>query len=135
MSRYPFGGLSTLRPAPETAFDPPPAQSSNISNLEKRVALQKAALDQALDDLAAARARQGLSPSPATPGPRQTAPIDVAATVAFIERTARRCRGEEPCDVTPPQVPADNEDASAPMGTEAMAAFIINAGKKRRSEI
>ena len=113
------------------------APSSNLANLEKRVAMQQAALDTALDDLAAARAREGLPVDPPElPGPQpgspRLSPSQVQATVEFVLRADRRRRAEEFIPATPAEpFPAP---PSTPQARAEIAQFIINADRKARNE-
>jgi len=111
------------------------SSSASIANLERKAQLQRRAYDQAIADLAAARAREGLPVERPLPdigdGPKLS-PSQVAQTAALIVRMGKVLRGELLLDATPPQPPTappktDEERAS-------IAAFIVNAGKKARNE-
>ena len=109
------------------------ASSPNVRNLEKRVVLQQAALDQALDDLRAERAREGLPVEPPDlPGaPRLTAD-QVRDMAAFICRSDRRRRAEEAIPFAPPEPLA--APPTTPPDRAEIASFIIAAAKKARNE-
>src|SRR5271167_4293326 len=83
------------------------ASSPNVRNLEKRVELQRRALDQAEEDLRVARAKQGAPVS--TP-----AVIDAQAVAAFVMRADRRRRGLEALDAPAAQPLA--EPPTTPQG-------------------
>ena len=104
--------------------------SASIAALEKMVALQKDALDQALDDLQAARLKHGLAPI------EPTAVIgDSASVAAFIARAHYRALGLglEPLDFPPPpQLPP--APPSTPQARADVVAFIVAADKKARNE-
>lgn len=104
--------------------------SASIAALEKMVALQKDALDQALADLQAARAKQGVPELPSLPDLPESG--SVQATVEFVLRADRRRRGEEFIPAAPAQpFPAP---PSTPQARAEIAQFIINADKKARGE-
>jgi len=117
------------------------ASSPNVHNLEKRVVLQQAALNQALDALAAARARQGEPPDldppddlpfpTHPPSPRLTAD-QVRATAELILRSDRRRRAEEAIPAAP-YVPLAAQP-STPEARADVASFILAAAKKARNE-
>ncbi len=117
--------------------DPSPTASSNVANLERRVALQKAALEQAERDLDAARERRervdeffarsgALDPPPANAG--QPTAEDVAA---FVLRAGRRARGEIAMVDIPINDRIINQRVDDP---SAVAAAILAAAAKARSK-
>jgi hypothetical protein len=104
--------------------DPSPAASASIASLEKMVALQKDALLQAERDLAAARAREGLSDTLSSQ--------QVQDTAAAIVKMGKIRRGELAPEMPPPQrapEPPQTDEARA-----ALSAAILAAGRKRRGE-
>ena len=112
--------------------------SASIDALEKMVRLQRSAYDQALADLTAARARQGLPleptdlPQPPQPRGSRLSAEQVAITAANIVRMGQIRRGELAPDMPP--VIAAGEAPKTAEGSAAIAAAIIMAGKKRRGE-
>ena len=103
-----------------------------LDNLAKRVVLQQAALDQAIIDLNAARARQGVPDVDLPDVP--DAPLDtdrVRATAEMILRAGKKARGEIPMDERPVASRVISQTVGDPAET---AAFILAAARKAKSK-
>jgi hypothetical protein len=102
-----------------------------LNNLEKRVVLQQAALDQAITDLHAARARQGVPDVDLPDVP--DAPLDtdrVRALADAILRAGKRRRGELALDERSISSRAINQRVDNPAETSA---FILAAARKAKT--
>lgn len=95
-----------------------------VDNLERRVAMQRAALQQAEDDLARAR---GLQPAPRSP---PSAPSDPQALADQIILAGARRRGEAPMGPSAAQQP----NLRVVTDPTDLAKRIVNAGRKARNE-
>jgi hypothetical protein len=103
-----------------------------LDNLSKRVVLQQAALDQAIIDLNAARARQGVPDVDLPDLP--DAPLDtdrVRAVAEMILRAGAKRRGEIPMDERSVSSRVINQHVGDPA---EVSAFILAAARKAKSK-